>query len=473
MPELSASGEIFSLDGQAGFDEGLIRGDVGGDARLSFDGHFELCHGLRAALSAEAIAEAEARLAALFLLAGYAQGEALAAAGVQVDCSVQFDLFDSVGLSAEAAVFAEAAVAGRLSAGLTFEDVARAARPLLSNLAYDLLIYLLNEIDAVAGMWGKAAFAAMAKVRLDVKGSLADDRNAGFVIEAGAEAGLSAGGGYDFYAALRLRNPKRFYLNAVERITQELVTQARRLLSAEFNPAIEALELVLPIALHAAYELGQAFRLTPCFPRRKRSRLSSAIASPRLQRYSLQKLISGGIAQLDGYIRASLPDKIQQLSASQRANYRQAVEALIANLQGERLAARSPRYASRLADLLSSLAPGQAAAWRQPLTIVWLGAAGLAVLRDAIGSAQASASTTVVGLEPIPIASGVFLPLPAPPHVVRDRADAWFNPAPSQLEFKHAVAYLLGLSAGTCIPSFQASARCWIRFWRLLASPAS
>ena len=266
MPELSTSGEIFRLDGVAGFDEGLVRGQVGAGARLSFRGQLDLCHGIRGALSAEAIADAQLRLAGLFLLAGEGEGEALAAAGLVVDSGVQLDLFDCFGFSAEAAVFAEAAVAGRVAVGLTIEDLARAARALLSGLSYDLLILFLNEVDLVAGVWGKAAVAAMAKARLNLKGSLSDDRNAGFVCEAGVEVGWGAGGGHDIYLALRLRNPKRFYLNAVERISRELTKASRRVLPDAFIPFIEGLELLLPLTMNAAYELGQVLPLGSLLP---------------------------------------------------------------------------------------------------------------------------------------------------------------------------------------------------------------
>jgi hypothetical protein len=252
MPKLTSSGEIFKLDGSLGFDEGIVRGDVGGDVRVSYDGHFELCHGLDAALSVQAAAEAQLHLAGLFILTGLAEGEALAAAGVHVDAGVWFDVFDSFGLRAEAEAYAEAAVAGRLSGGITFEEIAAGLRPLLSDLAYDILIYFLNEVDIGIGVWGKAAFAAMARARIKLKGSLADDKDAGFVAEFGAEAGWGGGAGYDAYFNIKLRNPKRFYINAVERITRELVVEATKLLPPEFAPSIHMLELCLPVALNTA-----------------------------------------------------------------------------------------------------------------------------------------------------------------------------------------------------------------------------
>ena len=54
MPEANLTGEVFTADASAGFDEGIVRGDVGAEARLSFATRFELCHGLSAEASAEA-----------------------------------------------------------------------------------------------------------------------------------------------------------------------------------------------------------------------------------------------------------------------------------------------------------------------------------------------------------------------------------------------------------------------------------
>jgi hypothetical protein len=63
MLELGASGDIFTLDARVGFDEGL------GSALL-------------------------------WILAGRAEGEALAAAGVNLDLQFDVDLFDRMGFSA-------------------------------------------------------------------------------------------------------------------------------------------------------------------------------------------------------------------------------------------------------------------------------------------------------------------------------------------------------------------------------------
>lgn len=165
MPRFDASGDVFTLDGRAGFDEGIIRGEIGGGARLSFTSRFELCHGITAALAADAVAEAQARLGVLWAIAGLGEGEALAAAGVRLDLRLAMDLFDAFGLSATVEAFAEAAVAGRLSIGLDLQDIVRLARSSLSDSAFDVFMAFLREVTIEAGVWGKLAFAAMAKAR--------------------------------------------------------------------------------------------------------------------------------------------------------------------------------------------------------------------------------------------------------------------------------------------------------------------
>ena len=446
MPELSSSGEIFTLDGSAGFDEGIVRGDVGGGARLTYDGHFELCHGLDAALSAEAIANIQGQLSGLFILTGLAQGDALAAAGVSVDAAVQFDIFDSFGLTAAAEAYAEASVAGRISAGFTFEDLAAALRPLLDNLAYDIAIYFLNEIDAAGGVWGKAAFAAMAKARLKVKGSLRDDDDAGFVAEFGAEVGWGAGAGYDGYITLRLRNPKRFYLNSVERIAKELATQATKLLPPDFASAIHTLELCLPIALNAAYELGQSLPLSTIVPPEQAAKPFIDNFVAQLRRFTLDKLTDAAFSLARGVVEQFIQDAVQQLTDAERDTITHLLDTLIADLEGS-----SPpdpiETASRCAEVLLELAPDLVDEWRQPMTIAWVAAAAVSSLRFSIGGSHGSVSAGLVGLGTDPLFSGATVKLPEPTGAIAAELNAFFDPLPPSFELTHAVAYLTGTAA--------------------------
>jgi tetratricopeptide (TPR) repeat protein len=445
MPELSASGQIFNLRGSAGFDEGIVRGDIGGGARLNFDGHFELCHGLDAALSAEAVAEANAHVSLLFFLAGYAQGEALAAAGVEVEGSIHFDLFDSFGFSAEAEAYAELAVAGSLAIGITFEDIARAAKGQLNHVSYDLLIYFLNEIDIVAGVWGKAAFAAMARARIKMRGSLSDDRDAGFIIEFGAEAAAAAGAGFEFYAGLKLRNPKRFYLNSVERITGELSREAVRLLPRELAPAIRTMELSLPIALNTAYELGQTLPLNTMLPPGKAAQPFLKNFAAQLQRFIFDQLVDAGIALLSDLIRQTFREALVGLSVSQRNTIRSLLNALISDLESDK-PPEPVAMVGRFADILAAFAQEQVAQWQKPITVAWLGAASGVALRDSVGGIRASGSMGLIGLG-TQMGDVRSVRLPEAPRIVLDEIDVFLDPMPSRVELKHAVSYLVGNGA--------------------------
>ena len=91
----------------------------------------------------------------MWIINGRAEGEALAAAGVELDLSATIDLFERVGLSAELAAFAEASLVGRLSVGLDVSDIAAAARLLLTGPALEVFLALLRESRISAGVWAK------------------------------------------------------------------------------------------------------------------------------------------------------------------------------------------------------------------------------------------------------------------------------------------------------------------------------
>ena len=62
------------------------------------------------------------------------------------------------------------------------------ARQRLDGVAYDVLVAFLNEAELkLFGVWGKVSAAAMARAHLNIRGSLRDDSDAGFMIEHGAE----------------------------------------------------------------------------------------------------------------------------------------------------------------------------------------------------------------------------------------------------------------------------------------------
>ncbi len=448
MPNLTASGNIFTLDGRAGFDEGLVRGKVGASARLSFDAHFALCHGLDAALSAQAMAQADAALGLLWVLTGRGQGQALAGAGVQLDARIGVDLFDEIGLSADASAFVEASVAGRLALGLDLQDIARLASEQISGLALQIFIAALNEVVIEAGVWGKASLAAMAKAHLNVRGSLRDDDRAGFVFEMGTEIGWGAGAGYEFFAGMRFDQPKRFFLTASELLSDTLADAAAQRLPPHLQPAVEALRLLLPVVLNAAYTLGQDLALGGQAAAEALPARFNETFLAQLQRFVLDHLARAGVRLVALMIdEASEALRKGLLEPEQRQAVRALVESLIDRLGGAEAPAALDwdgfgQLLLALPPLLEALAPEQAERWRVPLTITWSAVAAARALREGVQSLGASASAGAIGLSTAATRISV-VHLPDAPDLVRDEYASFFDSMPPSLELRHAIEYLL------------------------------
>ncbi|MGJ7460028.1 lamin tail domain-containing protein [Halomonas sp. MA07-2] len=444
MPELNASGDIFTLGAAAGFDEGIVHGRVGAGARVTFAGQLALCHGLNAQLSAQALAQLETA-ASILLPAIRGEGSAFAAAGVRVDVRVTPDLFDTFGLSADIAAYAEAAVAGRIALGLDWRDIAAIARQQLPGLAYDLFIAFVNEVVLEAGVWGKASFSAQAQAHLYVRGTLRDDRDAGFTVEAGAAVGWGAGTGWDLFASIGLENPKRFVNYASERITAELVREARQQLPEHFQPAVELLDFALPLTLQSAYELGQRAVLSALNDTELQVQPFIDNTFAQLQRYLIDKLAGAGERLAAGLLENALLRVSEgHLSAAQQAALRPVVEGLIDDLVDRPLTVQIlPSILDRLIHVFTVVAPAETTHWREPLTVLWVSVATTEALRQQIGTLRASGS--VVGLGAVAVeADLVALPLLEPPPVVRAALAQHLGDMPDRLMLHDALDYLFG-----------------------------
>ncbi len=450
MPDLSAAGELFTLDAAAGFDGGVVRGKVGAGARMGFDARFALCHGLDAALSAQALAEVDAALRLLWVIGGRGQGQAVAAAGVQLEARLTVDLFDQFGLSAEAAAFAEASVAGRLAIQLDVQEVAAAAATLVSGLSYELVIAALNELAIEAGVWGKASFAAMAKAHLNLRGSLRDDTNAGFIVEMGTELGLGAGAGYEFFAGLRFANPKRFFLTASELVAQALAVEAERRLPSHLRPAAAWLRLALPVALNAAYTLGQTLATEALSGQAQLPQRFVDTFVAQLQRFVLDGIAQAAPAWLAGVLdEATAALHCGALDAAQRDALITTVEAALAQLRTDAAvqARLTPQavvaLAEALAPLLLELQPDDAGAWRQPLTLGWSALVAVQALRQGLETLGAHASAGAIGLSTAASSASVVF-LPQPPAILQPELERFFGALPPQFELRHAIDYIAG-----------------------------
>lgn len=464
MPQLHGSGDIFRAVAGAGFDEGIVRGKVGSQARLTFDGDFVLCHGLTAEVNARASAAVDAGLTALFLLSGQAHGEAFASAGAGVDARLSVDLFDSFGFSASVGAFAEATVAGRLSVALDLQALAGLAQMQLNNVAFDIFMAFLNEVSLGVGIWGQLSAAAMAKAHVNVHGSLKSDSDAGFVVEVGAAAGCGAGAGYDFYVGMKFDNPKRFYLYAVERITREIVSGARAIAPPAVKPAIPLLELALPTVLNASYELAQKSVINSLSAREDMASSFVKTFAAQLQRFLMDKMAECSAELLRKWLDDTLHNPSgrivpKSLDSDEQAALDATLDSALDDLRAGALDWETfERALPKILDCLTALFPDQANEWRVPVTALWSALTAVHAIRTGVGAEFGQASISLAG----GIGEGgesIVLPLPDPPAAVREELEAFFGGSPARFTVADATAYLAGTgisgALSTALPDLQ------------------
>ncbi|MCV2362335.1 hypothetical protein LNV23_02600 [Paucibacter sp. DJ1R-11] len=446
MPNsLVLKGEVFSLDASAGFDEGLIRGNVGAGARLQFDTQQSLCHGLAVQAAAQARADASAQLGLFGLLSGEAEGAAFAAAGVKLVAQATIDPFDKAGLEISVEAYAEASVAGRLAVSLDFQDLARLASEKLDGPALEIFLALLREIKLGAGVWARIAAAAMARGHLTLQLSLADDDKAGFVIAGSLAAGAGVGMGVDVYAGARFESPKRFFLNAVDIAMGALVTEARRYLPPSLRVHLAALEFALPALLNASYEIAQIDSAKLGANPALAGEVFAACITAELQRFVLDKLALGAAtlvaARLDAIANrlsaAPLPDAKARAAAA-------AVRAAMELLEGKALTLTSASEAlPALVAVLDAVDAAGRSIWRPALAAMWLSLAAADALRKGVVARTASASAGVIGLA-TQVSQAMSIEIRDVPAFVQDELQARLGiPRSSKLDFKILVAWLV------------------------------
>lgn len=463
MPEASVSGDLFSLSGDGRLEgavpvdwlstewlllHGYLEGAFG--VRVSVEAEAELCHGLDARLSAEAAAEIEGAVGGGFLVAGLGaavHGEASAGLGVKANVQLEPDLFDRFGLTANLAAYVRASVAGRAAITGNISLLAQnAARILPPGLPLDILLDFIQELRVEGGVWGRAHFAAMAEARLEINGSFSDDEDAGFQVRAGFNAAAGGGTGWDAFFAVRVQDPRRFYLRATERITDELVRGARRQLPADLQPAAQYLELVLPTCLAAAYDIGQMVAVEVTTPNGsgEAARPFNAAFGRQVLLYVLDKVAEVGLKLLDRVIDDAIAELSRgRLSDADRTNLKAIVDELINLLGDGRITIdQVGRVAALFLDAAQIVAPEHVHRHRRPIAILWSAAAAGQAIRDpAVGG---RISIGLVGLGSAP-ASGAFLAVPPPPAVVKDEYESFFGRAMPAVTYPDTLNYLLGI----------------------------
>jgi hypothetical protein len=176
------------------------------------------------------------------------------------------NLFDEIGFAVRMQVAAELAAAVQVSLGLKIQDFLDLAQqdPQMQGLPIDLLRVFLSEITISAGVYAKAALTAQAYAQLVITGTAiaqpAQQIQPGFNIVAGVGAGLKAGAGFRFFAAMEFDSVARF----VARTVDLLVDSARDAAQAALAPASPQVSTLLIAArpvfkttFRIAYEVGE------------------------------------------------------------------------------------------------------------------------------------------------------------------------------------------------------------------------
>jgi len=446
MPSAGFSGNIIRLDGNAAYKEGIVDGEVGGDARLAFTAEAEFCHGLNIELEAQALAKIFAGLT-VFLPRLDLNASALAQAGVKADLKLSPDIFDKFGLSANVKASAQAAVAGSMAVGLDFEQISALAKNDLSPLAYDIFIIFLNEIDIEMGVWGKAACSAMAGAWLEVNGSLKESQDSGFVIKAGFDAGLGAGFGWDMYAAARLRDPRRLYNSITQRITKELIDEAQKYLPSNLKPLLPVAEFTIPLALDLAYDIAQVAMSSNIASKEKKAERINAIILAKMQSLilDLASRVALEILEEHIYVFAERVSK-GRLSKQKLRLIKTNLESLATSLKtGGVSIEQLPTLAAQFSAIAESIDPSLLVPVRRPLAQLWVVLCLAKELKEGI---TASAGIGVLFVDDIRTApNSIEFPSHTGVSVLDDEFKSYTDASSSDcLKIDDAIDYLLNRS---------------------------
>lgn len=441
MPSLS--GQIFTLGAEAGFNEGFVKGRVGGQAGTTLTADAEVCHGINLQADIELKAELEGKLT---LLLPSIRGEvaALASAGVAGQLKIDPNLFEQFGLTANIEAAAEASVAGRLAIGLDAEVLSQLGANYLDGLALELFFAFLREVTIEAGVWGKASYSAMARAHLELNGRILTDEDAGFTFQAGYAVGLEGGYGCDYFCGVNFDSIRRFYTVAVDLINKEVCKELRRQLPPPLKPGVEFVDLLLPVCLHTAYDLGQRTVLEGIgTPEGMIEPFLRAFAE-QLQRYLIDKTSEVADRMLseliDGVLLLTFGDRLSQ---ADRSSAEESTRSLIDLYQNGRIdVEKLPDAIGHLTDIVHVLGGDALDLWRRPLTLMWTALAAGHALRD-IGRAVAGAGGSVLGIGAY--ISAQLRPMPAVvPQLVLDEYNQTLTSfGGSNVQFADAINYLV------------------------------
>lgn len=364
MPSLDLTTPLFNVQGGAATDWG----SVAGNAQILFRAAGQLKRGIDLDIGIEALAQFDAAFRKYLAADLNIRGQASAKLRGQVQ--VPINLFDEVGLAIRLQAVAQAAVGISVRVGLNMQDFIELAKAdeRIEGLPYDLLIIFLEEITVQAGVFGKAAFSAMAYANLVVTGRLLDDdvtgEKAGFNILGEIGAGFKGGTGWRLFATLGFENPRRYVSRTVDVVVDAAIDEIIKKVpetDTQSPVLLDAMRAPSKIALRVSYDLGE-YLATQNVPRtaegaQKIALRCSQIILEEIQRYFLNRMVEYALRELDDYLR----DQQTILTDAQwdsLINARQTLAAHLYNMPREPFALKQSNfdYWNRLVNDASNLA---------------------------------------------------------------------------------------------------------------------
>ncbi|BDY12697.1 lamin tail domain-containing protein [Hydrogenimonas cancrithermarum] len=368
-----------------------LRANAGYEIGLGLSADAELCHGIELALGADLDAEAQAALSIFLRLAANLQLEA--AAGIKLQAQLKPDLFEEFGLLANVGAYAKAQAAAGLDIGLESDqlmqlfEVEAASRmdPAEAILARKIFHRFLQQLEAKAGVWGKASFSAMAQGYCNIYGTFADPDASGFFIEAGGDVGLEVGFGADFFAAGRIKSPARFLRN----VGMDIVPYLQMKLDSEYpeyasNVKIAAYAFLALGGLgFVAWQIHSAWIGAPDEKATKKA-LEALFDSYRIMiLHAIKENITTiNKTVIDAIVEALLSS--DRYSTEQKSTIKASLLEIAERIEGEKFNdfAEINAIVTEAADIMDQLLPEARRNLREPLTILWCSVAILHALSD-------------------------------------------------------------------------------------------
>jgi hypothetical protein len=265
MGTLDLNQPIFAASAGAANDWGSISGGTS----VEFRGNIQARRGLDIDLGLLGMANLDASFSQF--LAADLSGQAIAQASVRGQVQIPLNLFSEIGMAIRLQAIAELAAGIRVGLGLSVGDFLSLADqdPHLRGMPARLLRIFLEEVDLEASFFAKAALSAMAYANFVVVGSaLADPVTGitpGFTISTGAGAGLKAGGGYQIFANVGIKNFSKLVGRSVDVLVDEAMGGIINALPPGTSPQVATTLLACrtpaKLSLRLAYELGEYLAL--------------------------------------------------------------------------------------------------------------------------------------------------------------------------------------------------------------------